>query len=120
MANADQIDITGQAFTDRYYVDPSKGLVSLGTVRAANIILRTVRNSYSGIEEIRVDFTDIRGNAMYDVKFVSVDRVNPEERTEQLIGCKVKYVRVSLARKFKPNGWPMEACILQISNMYGF
>ncbi len=57
---------------------------------------------------------------MYDVKFVSVDRVNPEERTEQLIGCKVKYVRVSLARKFKPNGWPMEACILQISNMYGF
>ncbi len=99
----------------RNYVLPGTGIRSLGTV-AAN----RVRLYYDNYNKIRVNFTDTSGNTFIEVPFVSNENINPDQFTLQLNNCIEKYVRLSLARPFRPENWDFEACFLQVSCIHGF
>jgi len=98
----------------RNYVLPGSGTRSLGTVTA-----NTVRVYYN-YGRIKVDFTDTVGNTFTDIPFVCNENIDPDELTLQLRRSREKYVRLSLARQFRPNNWDFDACFLQVSCIHGY
>lgn len=100
--------------TNRNYVVPGTGTHSLGTVA-----VNTVRVYYS-FNKLKVDFTDLSGNIFTDIPFVSSQNIDPTIFTNQLSRCRTKYVRLSLARQFRPYTWDFDACFLQVSCIHGY
>lgn len=92
---------------NRNYIIPGTGTRSLGTVRASEI--KIYKNRFN---KTRVDFTDSSGNYFSDVSYVSNEDIASDEITSEL---KRNYVRLSLARCFRPDNWDFDACFLQVS-----
>lgn len=105
----------------RYYVDPGRAKRSLGTVEVN--WLKFVVGNY---DDLRIYFRDLSGIEYKDVKVVSADllqRFNHDRRyierlNQQAQSSKLKFVRLSLSRPFRPKGWSEEKCFLQVSGVH--
>lgn len=110
-----------EGYQRRYFVVSNTGVRSLGTVQ-----VREVSAYLDQYNKVRITFTDNSGIEYEDVSYVNVEQNDWADRLEEYViklnkniaAHRTKYIRLSLARGFKPNEeYEKPVCFLQVSNI---
>ncbi|OCA86009.1 hypothetical protein A8F94_14285 [Bacillus sp. FJAT-27225] len=114
-------DFWGQPYLNEYrgkfYVRPNQGIRSLGTIEVDYV--RLYEDNFNN-RKLKVDFTDMLGNFYSNIPYVSIEQNGWQNRNDFINTFNYgensrKFVRLSLARAFRPDNWHEPVCFLQVS-----